>query len=50
MMKLIDCFDRALEINPNDSWTWSNKGGCHSNLGQYDIAIDCFKKAGELIP
>ncbi|HEX2408000.1 MAG TPA: tetratricopeptide repeat protein, partial [Nitrososphaeraceae archaeon] len=46
----IQCYDKALEIDPNNASTWNNKGLALSNLGKHDDAIQCFDKALEIDP
>ncbi len=44
----IECFDKALEIDANDSRIWNGKGYIFGNLGRYQEAIECFDKALEI--
>ncbi len=46
----ISCYDKALEIDPQDVNTWSNKGTALGALGNYEEAIACFDKALEIAP
>jgi tetratricopeptide (TPR) repeat protein len=46
----IECFDKAIEINPNDVNIWNSKGTALANLGKYQQAIECFDKAIEINP
>ncbi len=46
----IDCFDKAIELNPNHARAYSNKGNALYDLDNYSEAIDCFDKAIELNP
>lgn len=41
----IDCFDKALAIDPMDAKTWNNKGSTLNHLGRFDEAIRCLEKA-----
>lgn len=41
----IECFDKALEENPNDSWAWFNKGVSLHRLGLLGEALYCYDKA-----
>jgi tetratricopeptide (TPR) repeat protein len=40
----IECFDKAIKINPNEPKIWYTKGTALANLGKYDQAIECFDK------
>jgi len=44
------CYDRALELLPQNAGIWNNKGFCLSKLGQHDEAIRCYDRALELDP
>jgi tetratricopeptide (TPR) repeat protein len=46
----IECYDKALEIDPKDSDAWNNKGTALGKLGRYNEAIECFDKALEIDP
>jgi Flp pilus assembly protein TadD/ribosomal protein S27AE len=46
----VECFDKALEENPNDSWAWFNKGVSLHRLGSLGEALYCYSKALELNP
>ncbi len=41
----VDCYDKALEIDPQDTFAWFYKGLALDNLGRYEAAIDCYDKA-----
>jgi len=43
-MKAIFCYDKALEIDPNDSNVLVNKGDALTNIGNYDDAKQCYDK------
>ena len=43
-------FDKAIEINPQDSKAWNNKGLDLRKLGKYDEAIKAYDKAIENNP
>ena len=49
-MKLIECFDEALAIDPNDALAWYNKGTFLSGLGKYSEAIECYDRALAINP
>ncbi len=46
----IDEYNKALEINPNDSHTWLYNGRALDNLGRYDEALAAYNKALEINP
>jgi tetratricopeptide (TPR) repeat protein len=41
----VECFDKALEQNPNDSWAWFNKGVSLHRMGLLGEALYCYDKA-----
>ena len=46
----VECFDNALEENPNDSWAWFNKGVSLHRLGLLGEALLSYDKSLELNP
>ena len=46
----IECFDKALEINPRDAEVWASKGIVLGDLGKFDQAIECYDKLLEINP
>ncbi len=48
--KAIGCFDKAIELNPDDPDAYNNKGSALDRLGEYPQAIECYDKAIELNP
>ena len=46
----IQCFDKALEINPQFFHAWSNKGNSLNSLDRYQEAIMCYDKDIEINP
>ena len=46
----IQCYDKALEINPRDAKTWFNKGNVLYELARYQEAIISFQKFIEFAP
>lgn len=46
----IQCYDKALEMNPNQPETWFNKGNSLGSLHRLDEAIKCHDKAIEINP
>jgi cytochrome c-type biogenesis protein CcmH/NrfG len=49
-MNAIEAYDKALEINPNDSHVLTDQGVMFRRLGWFDRAIDNFNKALEVDP
>lgn len=41
----IECYDKAIELDPNDVAEWYNKGGYLIHLGKHKDAIECCDKA-----
>jgi tetratricopeptide (TPR) repeat protein/predicted amidophosphoribosyltransferase len=46
----IKCYEKALEINPQQTETWFNKGNSLGRLGRFDEATKCHDKALEINP
>jgi tetratricopeptide (TPR) repeat protein len=46
----VECFDKALVENPNDSWAWFNKGVSLHRLGSMGEALYCYDRALEYNP
>jgi tetratricopeptide (TPR) repeat protein len=46
----IVCYEKAIELDPNDAYAWNNKGLSLSNLARYEEAIKSYDKAIELDP
>jgi len=46
----IQCYDKALEIDPHDSDTLSNIGLCFDNLGYFDKAVSFYGRALHINP
>jgi tetratricopeptide (TPR) repeat protein len=44
----IECFNKALEIDPKNGVLWNKKGFALGNLGKYEEAIECYNKALEI--
>ena len=49
-MKLIQYYDKALQIDPNYTHALNNKGSALINLGKYDEAIQYLDKALQIDP
>ena len=41
----IECFDKAIELDPKKASAWYNKGTALTSLGRPEEAIECFDKA-----
>ena len=46
----IECYDKALKINPNNVKAWNNKAFALHNLNRLDEAIECYNKSLEIDP
>ena len=46
----IECYDKALKINPNNVKAWNNKAFALHNLNRLDEAIECYDKALKIDP
>ncbi|MBW9221687.1 protein kinase [Methanothermococcus sp. SCGC AD-155-C09] len=46
----IECYDKALKIDPNYVDAWYNKGVALKNLGKYNEAIMCYDRVLEIDP
>jgi tetratricopeptide (TPR) repeat protein len=44
------CYDRALQLNSRDEWTWVNKGATLADLARPNEALACHDRALELNP
>ena len=48
--KAIECFDKAIELDPNDADAYNNRGVAYYNLEEYERAIEDYDKAIALDP
>jgi tetratricopeptide (TPR) repeat protein len=48
--KAIECYNKAIEIDPNYSIAFNNKGKSLESLGKYSESIECFNRAIEINP
>ena len=46
----IDCYDKALDLDPGLAQAWNNKGLALRELGKSEEAITCYNKALEINP
>ncbi|CAD8214280.1 unnamed protein product [Paramecium pentaurelia] len=46
----IECYSKAININPNYDKAWYNKGMALYNLNKYQEAIECYDKAITINP
>jgi len=49
-LEALECYDRALAIDPDFTIAWQAKGVALHNLGRYDKAIECYDRALSLYP
>jgi tetratricopeptide (TPR) repeat protein len=45
----IQAYDRAIELNPKNAYSWNNKGYTLTQQGKYEKAIQAIDKAIELV-
>lgn len=46
----VDCYDQAINLDPNDASTWYGKGCALSGLARYLEEIECYDRAIKLDP
>ena len=46
----IKAYDKAIEINPQNSVAWSNKGAVLANLGRFDESVTAHIEGIEINP
>ncbi len=46
----IECFERALQIYPNNDYAWGDKGLALDYMKKYEEALECYNKALECNP
>ena len=46
----IECYEKAVEIDPKDAFVWYNMGIAHKALKKYEKAIECYEKVVEIDP
>jgi len=46
----LECFKRALEINPHLAGAWNNQGNALADLGRPAEALECYQRALEINP
>jgi len=46
----LKCFDKAIELEPNEPIYWNNKGFALDELKRYEEAIECYDRAIKLNP
>jgi tetratricopeptide (TPR) repeat protein len=44
------CFDKAIEINPDEALTWFNKGETLDKLSKYSESIFCYEQGFKINP
>ena len=48
--KALECYDKALEMDPNFIMAWISKGNMFRELGKPEEAVECYDKALEINP
>jgi tetratricopeptide (TPR) repeat protein len=48
--KALECYNKAIEIDPTDMDSWLTKGDCLSRLKRTKEALDCYNEAVKLNP
>lgn len=48
--KAIDCFKKAVKLDPQFAFAWDNLGICYRKLNKYDEALDAYKKSLAIDP
>ena len=48
--KAIECFTKAIDLEPNDAFAWKGKGMAFSDSGKYEEAVKCFDESTKLDP
>ncbi|MFX1450724.1 MAG: tetratricopeptide repeat protein [Promethearchaeota archaeon] len=43
--KAIECYEKAIEIDPQSNLAWYNMGVAYENLGNHKKAVECYEKA-----
>lgn len=46
----IQCYERAIELNPENAVAWNNKGFALVRLNNFDSVLNCFERATTLDP
>ena len=46
----IECFQKAIDLDPSFAKPWNNMGYAYDNLDDYNKAIECYQKAIEIDP
>jgi tetratricopeptide (TPR) repeat protein len=46
----LECFEKALSLDPKHAIAWNNKGASLGILGKHEEALECFEKALSLDP
>jgi tetratricopeptide (TPR) repeat protein len=48
LLDALECYDKSLAADPNNSELWDCKAQCFKQLGRTDEELDCYKKALDL--
>jgi tetratricopeptide (TPR) repeat protein len=46
----VESYDKSIELDPDDSRSWTNRGNALGNLGNYPQALESYDKALEIDP
>ena len=46
----VNCFDRIIDLNPNNADAWTNRGRVLIEMGRYEEAIESYDRAIEINP
>jgi tetratricopeptide (TPR) repeat protein len=48
--KAIECYEKAVKIDPKDAFAWNSMGLAYNASKKYEKAIECFEKAVKIDP
>ena len=46
----LECYNRTIELNPNDYYAWLNKGTIYFEIDELEESVVCYNKAIEIDP
>jgi superkiller protein 3 len=44
---VIDCYQKIVKVNPEDTSAWNKMGAAYNELGILDKALECYKRTVE---